>query len=188
MSFNLSADCLSCWELYNVKITLKSGEILEGHITWNDSWIDNLETRNLPMYKRVNYKMKNDTLYNLILYRDIAKLGDHLPCSGGIVSSIKIDTLELNEFTNINNIQSPDKRYSGAGWIQQLDSNSLELLNNKPINFIREESIGAESFFLNYNLNIDMDSLKVIANDREFWLNKRNYEKMKVIGLIYGWD
>ena len=187
ISFNLSADCLACWELYNVEITLTNGEVVKGYITWNDSWI-NLETRKLSILKKVQYQLENTSWYELTLYHEVLKLGNHLPCANGIISTNKIDTLELNDFKNIEAIPTLEKRYIGAGEIQNLDDESIKLLKNEPINFIREEGIGAQSFYLNYNPEISLEDLQKISNDKDFWYKRKSFEKNKIIGLIYGWD
>ncbi len=187
ITFNLSADCLSCWELYNVEITLKNGEVVKGYITWNDSWINN-ETRKLSILEKVQYQLENTSWYELTLYHEIINLGNHLPCANGIVSTNKIDTLELNDFKNIEAIPTKEKRYVGAGWIQNLDDESIKLLKREPVNFIREEGIVSESFYLNYNPEISLEDLKKIANDKDFWYKRKSFEKNQIIGLMYSWD
>ena len=144
--------------------------------------------RNLPILDKIIFQLENKSWYKLTLYHTIIKLEDHLPCNGGIVSSNEIDTLKLNDFTDIKIIPSQEKRHSGAGEIQNLDETSIELLKTEPICFIKNESEVAESFYFNYNPDITSEQLQEIVNDREFWIKRKSYEKKKVIGLIYGWD
>src|SRR5688572_1750772 len=39
-STTVKADCLACWELRKVEITLKNGETKTGFVQWNDSWLN----------------------------------------------------------------------------------------------------------------------------------------------------
>jgi hypothetical protein len=187
LSLNLSADCLSCWELYQVEILLENGNSINGYITWNDSWINDIEIRKKSLDEKVKYQLKNANWYKLVFYHETIILGNHLPLSI-IVSSNKIDTLQINDFKKIIEIPTKGKKPNGAGWILHLDNASLELIKKEPINYVKTESVVAESYFLNYNPEISYEELQEIANDRYFWVNRKSYEKEQVIGLMLSWD
>lgn len=187
ISIQIFADCLSCWELFNVAITLNNDEIIQGYITWNDSWINDSKIRKLSIYEKFNYKLLNNDRFKLILYNKIVVLEDHLPCNG-VVSSTSIDTLSLDDFSNIEILPTQKKRYNGTGKILSLDNESIELLKNKPFNYIFDGGQFADVFYLNYNSNISLEALHEMAEDKEFWIKRKFYEKMKVIGLMFSWD
>lgn len=178
------ADCLACWQLYGVTITMRDGQILEGHIVWNHSWYQTNE-KDFP---RNILKLEN-RMKELKYYYDIQSI--KYPIEGLKVSAGPIKMLPLRNIAKIELRKSIHDGYGGAGDIPEVRKRWVKALQTRKPVTIYETSGGlSDIFFLSYNKAITKEvwenALKspfgpIIESSNEL-------EKIQIIKLVFPFD
>ncbi len=185
------ADCLACWELKYVKITLTNNQVTEGYIKWSELWlrIKNPENRQFESFtEKFIFTMEGWDWAKTILYKQVYKLGDHLPITGLVTSYNSIDTIIVSDIRKIDILNKYHNNLEGAGDITELNEESIELLNKEPIVWYMEEGIVSETLFLSYNEKIIRDQLIEISEANDYWLRRKSYEEEGVLIIMISWD
>lgn len=188
---NTFADCLACWELKYVKITLTNNQEIKGYIKWNEVWLSskNPEKKQFDSFhEKYIFTMENWNWEKLKVYKYILELGDHLPVKGLVTSKDSIETVFIIDIKKIERIKKESSNLQGAGDITDLDSKSIELLNKKPISWHKDQGTVSETYFLNYNEKINKDQLIEISKASDYWLKRKSYEDEGILIIMVSWD
>ncbi len=185
------ADCIACWELKYIRITLNNEKVIEGYFRWNEVWpkVFNKENKELNTFYQEVVVYKNYIgQKNLILYNQIYQIESPLTFFALYTTTDLVDTVNIENIKSIEIINLNEKSIVAAGDITDLEINSKKLLKKTPISFYHDEGICGETFFLSYNDRINEDSLKQISKTRDCWLKRKYYEEQNVILITNSWD
>lgn len=185
------ADCLACWELKYVKITLTNNHVTEGYIQWSELWlrIKNPENKQFESFhEKYIFTMESWNWKNSILYEQIFEFKEHLPARVLVASNNLIDTISVSAIRDIEILKKDNSNFTGAGDILGLDSISIELLDKEPISWYRDGGSVSETLFLSYNEKINKDQLIEISRESGYWLKRKSYESEGVLIIMISWD
>lgn len=177
LSFNSAkADCLNCWELRKVEITLNNGQIITGYVKWNEIWLnDVLDTtvwKNrfpeslLPYYQNLSYKWDLEFITELFIISNDS-IDEFI--------ATKAESTGNLDFTKIKSVREIDKGakiYHGIDEIQILSQNDIDKLKRNPVAVFYYDAGIFGTYFLSYNPAI---TAKVLSG-----INEQNYQKMVV--------
>ena len=175
LSFNSAkADCLNCWELRKVEITLNNGQIITGYVKWNEIWLnDVLDTtvwKNrfpeslLPYYQNLSYKWDLEFITELFIISNDS-IDEFI--------ATKAESTGNLDFTKIKSVREIDKGakiYHGIDEIQILSQNDIDKLKRNPVAVFYYDAGIFGTYFLSYNPAI---AHKVLSG-----INEQNYQKM----------
>jgi len=175
LSFNSTkADCLNCWELRKVEITLNNGQIITGYVKWNEIWLnDVLDTtvwKNrfpeslLPYYQNLSYKWDLEFITELFIISNDS-IDEFI--------ATKAESTGNLDFTKIKSVREIDKGakiYHGIDEIQILSQNDIDKLKRNPVAVFYYDAGIFGTYFLSYNPSI---TAKVLSG-----INEQNYQKM----------
>ena len=175
LSFNSAkADCLNCWELRKVEITLNNGQIITGYVKWNEIWLnDVLDTtvwKNrfpeslLPYYQNLSYKWDLEFITELFIISNDS-IDEFI--------ATKAESTGNLDFTKIKSVREIDKGakiYHGIDEIQILSQNDIDKLKRNPVAVFYYDAGIFGTYFLSYNPAI---TAKVLSG-----INEQNYQKM----------
>jgi hypothetical protein len=187
----VKADCLACWELRKVEITLTNGEIMTGFVRWNESWVVLLE----------DWKVwKNNFPQSLIHYhksipnnQDILVLTKLTNVKNDSLFEFKATTekdqfiIRPEEIDRIVEIDEESKRYQSAGGIPVYTETELETLNKNPYAAYHKDIGVADVYFLSYNKRINKQMLQEYSKS-EYWTKKDELSMKGVIIVILSYD
>ena len=181
------ADCVACWTLELVEVTLADNTTKTGYMMWNDQWL-NVSVSGCSFDDKVKKCFQESHLQGFVLYKQIYALGSHLPCEGVVTTQSSIDSIHMDKVKEITQLPDQKEKISGAGEITTQSEQSIKLLNKKPFCFYREEDTVSETYFLSYNNKIDVAQLQEIGKTRDYWLKRSSFEKQGVIIIMISWD
>jgi len=190
LAIQLRADCLACWQLKHVVITLQNGESIEGYIRWNDIWVEiysNEDLSSRSLMEKVSQLQLDTEWYDLVVYRDIYFTGDNLPFHT-IVASNRIDTIKSDQLRDLSELKMDIQSHEGAGNIMNLEDESIKLIKEKPLYYFKVEGEVSETHYLSYNPLITKEDLILISKDSKYYLKREKYEEQKVIIIVVSWD
>jgi hypothetical protein len=168
------ADCLNCWELRKVEITLNNGQIITGYVKWNEIWLnDVLDTtvwKNrfpeslLPYYQNLGYKWDLEFITELFIIKNDS-IDEFI--------ATKAESTGNLDYTKIKSVREIDKEakiYHGIDEIQILSQNDIDKLKRNPVAVFFYDAGIFGTYFLSYNPAI---TAKVLNG-----INEQNYQKM----------
>ncbi len=168
------ADCLNCWELRKVEITLNNGQIITGYVKWNEIWLnDVLDTavwKNrfpeslLPYYQNLSYKWDLEFITELFIISNDS-IDEFI--------ATKAESTGNLDFTKIKSVREIDKEskiYHGIDEIQILSQNDIDKLKRNPVAVFYYDASIFGTYFLSYNPAITHKVLNGI--------NEQNYQRM----------
>ncbi|HMG89830.1 MAG TPA: hypothetical protein VK589_07215 [Chryseolinea sp.] len=184
------ADCLACWELRKVEITLKNGETRTGFVFWNEAWLD--ET--IENWKELRNKFPENFMalhrskpgQNIYLLTKLTTVkNDSLQEFKAITKEDQLG-IRPDEVTVITELDQGLKKYEGAGKIPVYTLEELNKLNTNPYATYQYEGAVSDDFFLSYNKKITRQQLKKISENNE--IGPDELTKMGVIIVTIGYD
>jgi hypothetical protein len=168
------ADCLNCWELRKVEITLNNGQIITGYVKWNEIWLnDVLDTavwKNrfpeslLPYYQNLSYKWDLEFITELFIISNDS-IDEFI--------ATKAESTGNLDYTKIKSVRELDvstKKYQGIDEIQILAQKDIDRLKSNPVAVFYYDAGIFGTYFLSYNPAITHKVLNGI--------NEQNYQKM----------
>lgn len=175
ISFNTAkADCVACWELRKVEITMNSGEIITGYVKWNEAWlndvVDTAIWKNrfpeslLPYYQNLGYKWDLELITEIFIIKNDSIdefIATKAECQGN---------LDYAKIKSVREIDKGAKIYHGAEDILILKQNDIDRLKSNPYATFYFDSSFFGTFFLSYNKAITRNELNKINED--------NYQRM----------
>ncbi len=192
IGFNTTqADCLACWELRKVEITLTNGEIISGYIEWNESWLGEVSLYTqwqnkfpeslIPYYKSLKYERK------IILYKEIFIIkNDSIDEFAATKEECKLN-LDYRKVKSVRELDKKAKRYHGADDLPVFTQEQIDKLKTNPFAMVEIDESVFSVFFLSYNPEITRKQLnKITENDRE--QRAIEFKNKGVIVYIIGYD
>lgn len=171
-----NAQCVACWELRKVEITMKSGQNITGYVKWNDVWLnDVLDTavwKNrfpeslLPYYENLGYK------WDLEFITEIFVINNDSIVEFLATKAISIGNLDYTKIKSVQELDKDSKIYHGVGDIQVFTQSEIDKLKTNPVAVLFYTSGYFGTYFLSYNPAITAKELSRINED--------NYSKMAV--------
>jgi hypothetical protein len=183
------AECLACWELKGVIVTLKNGKIIKGYAAWNDAWAAmNYEFRGKLSKKKKFPEVIFDPLAGIediaiythvrsVKYPPKRVVATRQPI---VVKVKKIRDVELNPGSHDG--------YCGAGSLPVVSLRIARLLQTKPMASCVYEEGSAEVNLLSYDRSFRAEEFKRLCEKR---ISDEEFEKMNmenVIRLEYAYD
>lgn len=173
--FNIArADCLTCWELRKVELTMTNGEVISGYVKWNEAWLnDVLDTaiwKNrfpeslLPYYQNLGYKWDLELITEIFIIKNDS-IDEFI--------ATKAESQGNLDYTKIKSVRELDKeakKYHGAEDILIFNQNDIDRLSTNPFATFYYDASYFGTFFLSYNKAITRNELNKI--------NEGNYQRM----------
>lgn len=178
------ADCLTCWELRKVEITLNSGEVLTGYVKWNEIWLnDVLDTavwKNrfpeslLPYFRNLSYKWDLELITEIFIIKNDS-IDEFIATKAASVGN-----LDFTKIKSVIEIDKESKIYHGADEILLLTQPEIDRLKTNPYALFFLESSFYGTYFLSYNKAITRKELSKITEEN----SKQLIPGLKAKGVI----
>ncbi len=171
-----NAQCISCWELRKVEITMKTGQSITGYVKWNEVWLNGvLDTavwKNrfpeslLPYYENLGYKWDLEFITEIFVIRN-----DSIP-EFYATKAVSTGNLDYTKIQSVRELDKGSENYHGVGDIQIFSQAEIDKLKRNPVAVLFYTSAYFGTYFLSYNPAITTAVLSRINED--------NYSKMVV--------
>jgi hypothetical protein len=184
------ADCLACWELRKVEITLKNGESRTGFVRWNEAWLNETiknwkELRNAfpENFMALHRSKPGQNIYLLTKLTTVKN--DSVKEFKAITKEDQL-IIQPDEITTITEFDKDLKKYEGAGEIPVYTREELIKLNTNPYATYQYVGPVSDAYFLSYNKKVTRQQLKEISENNE--LESDELTRMGVIMVTVGYD
>ena len=167
------ADCLACWELRKVKITLTNSDTLSGFVQWNEAWLPGItglkEWRNkfpeslVPFYYYRNL-FYGDSMKILVIKDLVIVKNDSMP-EFKATTPDNLLRFDHSAIKTIVELDDNSEKYNGAGDIPTFTLGDLNKLQTNPYAIILIDGIVADIYILSYNPEITRKQLELINAD-----------------------
>ncbi|NTW25903.1 MAG: hypothetical protein HGA37_14495 [Lentimicrobium sp.] len=178
------ADCLNCWELRKVEITMNSGEVVTGYLKWNEIWLnDVLDTavwKNrfpeslLPYYQNLSYKWDLELITEVFIIKNDS-ISEFIATKAACVGN-----LDYTKIKSVRELDPTAKKYHGIDEIQLLTQNEIDKLKTNPVAVFYYDSSVFGTYFISYNPAITFKVLNEI-NEENY---SRKVTELKAKGVI----
>uniref|UniRef100_UPI0040495C47 hypothetical protein n=1 Tax=Fulvivirga sp. TaxID=1931237 RepID=UPI0040495C47 len=179
----VQADCLACWSLRNVEISLTNGDTISGFVYWNDQWINTGQSQ-FPQGFLEYHQDKGDSVF-IMLKKVRTVKNDSISEIKTITEDDKL-LIRLDQIKSIEEINKEDEIYWGAGELQTFTLEEIEKLNTNPVAFYHKEIPVTDIYYLSYNSEIDkkkLIELSELSNQTHI-----SYESTGVIIITISYD
>lgn len=161
------ADCVACWELRKVEITMTDGKIVNGYVKWNEIWLnDVLDTsvwKNkfpeslLPYYQNLSYK------WDLELFTEIFTIKNDSIDEFIATKAESTGSLDYTKIKSVRELDKGSKIYHGVDEIMVLTQSDIDRLRTNPVaTFYFLDASSIETYFISYNKAITRKELSRI--------------------------
>jgi hypothetical protein len=187
---NLHADCLSCFVLRSVRITLKNNRTLEGYIQWHGAAYKQNAVFPRCILDRDDWIAEYSGNVPIRFYSNLYKI--KYPIANVVTRSGDTTTVALAEISTIDTLLLSLDGIEGASSVQTLSDTAIHLLSStKPLYFYKKDTGVSDDYLLSYNRNIGVVELekmltKLWAGDKKYGIE--NLEKMGVLFLVISYD
>ena len=188
--FSATADCLACWELKKVHITLKNDKEITGFVRWNEIWIYRMENseelKNKFPQSLVPYYgyIKNS---ELLIYTQLIDVGNDSIMNFKATSESSIQKIKVSDIDTIKEIQSDSEKVYGAGDLPAFSDKELKLLKKNPYATHSFNVNVADVFFLSYSAEIKREDLAKISKT-DYYLKKKDLLEQDIVIIILSYD
>ncbi|MTI41729.1 hypothetical protein [Fulvivirga lutimaris] len=178
------ADCLACWSLRNVEISLANGDTISGFIYWNDQWVNSTKQNQFPKNLLEFHRDKGDSVFTLL--KEVKTINND---SISEIKAINEDDkllIRVEQVIAIKEINKDDDIYWGAGELNTFTLEEINKLNTNPISFFHKEIPVTDIYYLSYNSEINkkkLIELSELSNQTHI-----SYESMGVIIITVNYD
>jgi hypothetical protein len=180
----VQADCLACWSLRNVEISLTNGDTISGFVYWNDQWVNN-NTNQFPKNFLQFHLDRGDSVFTL-LKKVRTVNNDSIAEFKAITENDKL-LIRLEQVISIKEINKEDEIYWGAGELQTFTLEEIEKLNTNPEAFYHKEIPVTDIYYLSYNSEIDKKKL-IELSELSNQTHHISYESTGVIIITISYD
>lgn len=187
------ADCLACWNLKYVKITLDSGEEVKGYIKWNYAWSVWLEdpttklTESFPENFIKFYKKYKKGQAEIGLYKSIHKFGDNQKWASYFYLEDELSIINFDSIVIIEKITNDIDNIAGAGDLAKLSSKAFPFTTKEPLSVNEYDDGGCMYYFLNYNSTISKEDVNEMIKS-DFWSKEEEYSSKNIFILKQCYD
>jgi len=132
-----NAQCISCWELRKVEITMKTGQSITGYVKWNEVWLNGvLDTavwKNrfpeslLPYYENLGYKWDLEFITEIFVIRN-----DSIP-EFYATKAVSTGNLDYTKIQSVRELDKGSENYHGVGDIQIFSQAEIDKLKRNPV-------------------------------------------------------
>lgn len=179
----VQADCLACWSLRNVEISLANGDTISGFVYWNDQWI-NADQSQFPQGFLEYHQGKGDSVFTMLKKVRTVK-NDSISEIKTITEDDKL-LIRLDQIKSIEEINKEDEIYWGAGELQTFTLEEIEKMSTNPVAFYHKQIPITDIYYLSYNSEIDkkkLIGLSELSNQTHI-----SYESTGVIIITISYD
>lgn len=163
------AECIACWELRKVEITLNSGQIINGYVKWNELWLNGvLDTavwKNrfpeslLPYYQNLEYKWDLEFITELhIISND--SISEFIA-----TTAVAIGNLDYTKIKSVRELDPGAKKYHGVDDIMILTQAEIAKLKTNPVAVYYYEGALFTTCLISYNPAINHKTFSLINED-----------------------
>jgi hypothetical protein len=184
-SINIYADCLACWTLVPVKISLTNYKVIDGYVLWNNAWLETSSGQFNSDFIAF-HKKQND---HVLIYKKIVFI-DSIFKNTPVALDTQIDTISVGEIKSIDIRQVSIKNYTGAGPMIVISKKMQQLFKTRPVaryNLEDEVSGASRLIIISYNKTIRLENLIEISKNSTL-LDKDKLEKKNVFVFLEAWD
>lgn len=178
------ADCLSCWELRKVEITLKSGSMITCYIKWNEAWLNGVVDTSVwknrfpeslvAYYENLGYK------WDLEVYEEIYLIKNDSINPFVATKPEKTGALDYEKINTIRELDQDGKIYRGMGEILAFTQEEINKMMTNPLAVFYFDSAYYSTWFLNYNKYVTAEEFSKITVDNI----KEKTSELKKKGVI----
>ena len=180
----LHADCLACFELKGVLVTMKDGQKYSGYVGWNHAWFASREKSKFP-----------DTLLNreswgpyprksIPLYKKVYTI--RFPITALVTTTSDLLTLRFSDVETMSAKPMEHDGYQGAGGLPVLSLTAIRLLSeSKPYASIKQDADVADHYLISFNPEIDEPKLRKIYDDIKMWLTNEKIKELEESRIIF---
>jgi hypothetical protein len=166
----VKADCIACWELRKVEITLNNGEQVIGLVQWNDGWlggyggIEEWKTWSNRFPENFVFYRKNNDLYKyFFLFSNIDSIAtDSIPNTVYIADKKSQRRLNIDDVSSIKSM-AQNFKIAGAGVLPVFTTAEIALLKTNPIGLFYYDGGVADEWLISYNPQITWFELQEIG-------------------------
>jgi hypothetical protein len=176
------ADCLACWELRKVEVSLKSGQRMVGFVHWNESWL-----YVIPNWKKFENKfpenfleyVRNKPQKQMLLLTKLTTIkNDSLFEFKAITPNDEI-FIKTDDVKSIVELEKDAPKYQGAGSLPKYSQEVINMLKTNPYATYHKDIGVADFYYLSYHLAVNRRRLKEISEE-----NNDNEERLAKLGVI----
>ena len=191
LSSTAQADCLACWQLRKVNITLTSGDSLSGFVKWNDAWLgsdaDYIKWQNkFPESLVYLYRSQPDTI-KIEFVKSLFNIKNDSLYEFQATTLDNIISLNYYDIKTIVEIKDNINVFSGAGAIPIFTLDDINKLQTNPYAIVTINDMVADIYILSYNPEITRKQLNLITS-KNYYYQIDELNKKGVITVIMSYD
>lgn len=180
----LHADCLACFELKGVQVTMKDGQKHTGYVGWNPAWFTSREKSKFP-----------DTLLNreswgpypresIPLYRKVYTI--RFPVTALVTGTRDSLTLRFSDVDTMSAKPMEHDGYQGAGGLPVLSLTAIRLLSESmPFASIKQDAEVVDHYLISFNPDIDETELLEIYDKLKKWITPEKMKELEESRIIF---
>lgn len=190
-SFHAKADCIACWSLVKVNITLTNGDSVTGFVKWNDTWLvytpNEIEWIDKFPESLIYYYNNNSYSSELTVIKRLYNVKIDSLIELKITSPEDLLKFDISEIRTIEKIPNNTESYSGAGDLPTFSKDNIEKLQTEPFAQVRFEASLSDVYMLSYNPEITEEQLAVY-NESNYYSKIEELNKQGVITIVVSYD
>jgi hypothetical protein len=180
----LHADCLACFELKGVQVTMKDGQKYSGYVGWNPAWFTSREKSKFPDTLLSRESWGPYPRESIPLYRKVYTI--RFPMTALVTRKGDSLTLRFSDVETMSGKPMEHDGYQGAGGLPVLSLTAIQLLSkSKPYASIKQDADVADHYLISFNPEIDETKLRKIYDDIKIWITKDKIKKLEESRIIF---
>ena len=180
----LHADCLACFELKGVRVTMKDGQKHSGYVGWNPAWFTSREKSKFPDTLLSRESWESYPRESIPLYRNVYRI--RFPLTALVTRNRDVLTLRFSDVETMSAKPMEHDGYQGAGGLPVLSLTAIRLLTeSKPYAFIKQDADVADYYLISFNPEIDEPKLRNIYDDLKKWLTTDKINELEESRIIF---
>jgi hypothetical protein len=181
---SLHADCLACFELKGVRVTMKGGQKYSGYVGWNTAWFTSREKSKFPDTLLDRERWGPYPRESIMLYRKVYPI--RFPVTALVTRNRDLLTLRFSDVTSMSAKPMEHDGYQGAGGLPVLSMTAIRLLSeSKPYASIRQDADVSDHYLISFNPEIDEPKLRKIYDDIKNWLTNEKIKELEESRIIF---
>ncbi len=181
---NLHADCLACFELKGVQVTMKDGQKYSGYVGWNPAWFTSREKSKFPETLLSRESWGPYPRESIPLYRKVYTI--RFPMTALVTRNRDLLTLRFSDVETMSAKPMEHDGYQGAGGLPVHSLMAIRLLSeSKPYASIKQDADVADHYLISFNPEIDEPKLRKIYDDIKNWLTNEKIKELEESRIIF---
>ena len=180
----LHADCLACFELKCVQVTMKDGQKYSGYVGLNPAWFTSREKSKFPDTLLRRESWGPYPRESIPLYRKVYTI--RFPTTALVTRNSDLLTLRFSDVESMSANPMEHDGYRGAGGLPVLSLTAIRLLSeSKPYAFIKQDADVSDHYLISLNPEIDEPKLRKIYDDLKNWITKDKLKELEESRIIF---